>query len=166
MSNSVNTVYLLLGGNLLDVELTFHMARNKISADIGDISTFSKLYQSESWGFESTDLFLNQVIKLATNQQPAELLKTIQDIEQELGRIRSAIIKGFESRVIDIDILYYNSEKIDLPHLKVPHYALQDRRFTLLPLVEVSPEYIHPVLKKTNQELLLNCSDNSIVTAL
>ena len=166
MSNSGNTVYLLLGGNLLDVELTFKMARDKIDSDIGSISDTSKLYQSESWGFESTDLFLNQVLKLETNHQPLRLLQTIQDIETELGRIRNANLEGFESRVIDIDILYFNSEKIEQHNLVIPHYALHERRFTLLPLIEIAPEYIHPVLKKTNLELLNNCSDQSTVTAL
>ena len=166
MNNSVNTVYLLLGGNLLDVKKTFKMAREKVSSNIGEVSQISKLYQSDSWGFESKNLFLNQVLKLSTGLSPKQLLQTIQDIELELGRIRTANIEGFESRVIDIDILYYNSESIDTPKLKVPHYALQDRRFTMLPLAEVSPDYIHPVLKKTNKELLINCSDKSIVTAI
>jgi 2-amino-4-hydroxy-6-hydroxymethyldihydropteridine diphosphokinase len=166
MSKSGNTVYLLLGGNLLDVELTFKIAREKIDLGIGEITVSSKLYQSEPWGFDSTDLFLNQVLKVNTRHQPLKLLETIQNLELELGRIRSTDIVGFESRVIDIDILYYNSEQIQSPNLEIPHYALQDRRFTLLPLVELSPGFVHPVLKKTNMELLQNCSDNSVVTAL
>ena len=166
MSNFGNTVYLLLGGNLSDVESTFDLARQKINSEIGLITTSSKLYQSKSWGFESTDLFLNQVLKLETNHQPLQLLQAIQSIETELGRIRNGNIVGFESRVIDIDIIYFNTEKIELPNLAIPHYALHDRRFTLLPLVEIAPEYIHPVLNKTNQELLKNCSDKSTVTAL
>jgi len=162
MQNSSNTAYILLGGNLLDVKHTFELAILEITRKIGRVSQQSPLYKSEAWGFESDHDFLNQVIELKTNLSAQNLLVSVLEIEQHLGRIRHPESVGFSSRIIDIDILYYNDEVLKSNHLVVPHYAMHERLFTLLPLNDIIPNYIHPVLKKTNAELLDLCTDKNI----
>jgi 2-amino-4-hydroxy-6-hydroxymethyldihydropteridine diphosphokinase len=164
MSESKNTVYLLLGGNLQDVAQTFLSAISKIKSTIGPVLLSSSLYESEPWGFESSNVFLNQVILVKSQLEPIQLLNRIQNIELELGRTRTVNADGFESRIIDIDILYFNSEIIQLPNLDIPHYALHERRFTLAPLAEIAPNFIHPIFNKKNLTLLNECNDSSIVT--
>ncbi len=157
-----NTVYLLLGGNLKDVKNTFERSKIELKKNVGIISKESALYSSKAWGFESDSDFLNQVIEIQTILRPESLLDEILQIELRLGRNRDSQNEGFVSRVIDIDILYYNFEIINKPDLKIPHYALQDRFFTLYPLVDIAPTYLHPILNKTNQELLSLCTDSNI----
>lgn len=157
-----NSVYILLGGNLLDVKRTFEMAVAEISEKAGEVVRKSPLYKSAAWGFDSEDDFLNQVIEVKTDLRAAELLTLLLDIEQHLGRTRNPNTKGFSSRIIDIDILYFNEGVIKLPHLTIPHYAIQDRMFTLLPLNDLIPNYTHPLLKKTNAQLLADCNDKNI----
>lgn len=161
-----NIIFLLLGGNLGDVPLQFKEARTHLSKKVGSTITNSKLYQSEPWGFDSANLFLNQVLQIRTHLSPNELLLINQDIEIELGRKRDPKTIGFESRVIDIDILYFGSQVLKSNRLTIPHYALHLRRFTLLPLVEIAPNYIHPTIKKSNLQLLNDCVDKSIVTSI
>jgi len=164
MKNTINKVYLLLGGNLQNVEKTFIDTRNEINISVGKIINQSKEYKSEAWGFKSDNYFLNQVLEIETSHTPLETLHHIQVIEKKLGRIRTSDVDGFESRVIDIDILYFNSDIIKSDQLTVPHYALHERNFTLSPLVEISPLYIHPIFRKTNKELLDICTDTNIAT--
>ena len=163
MKNTMNKVYLLLGGNLQDVEKTFENARYEIEQSIGSITNLSGEYQSKAWGFESENTFLNQVLEINTIQNPINTLSNIQDIETKLGRTRTKGLQGYESRVIDIDILYFNSEIHESEKLTIPHPSLHERRFTLAPLVEISPLYNHPVLNKSNQELLNSCKDTNTV---
>lgn len=164
MTENHHVIYLLLGGNLLDVEHTFKLATIQLETKVGEITQLSKLYKSEAWGFESENTFLNQVVRINSVLTPSELLSTIQKIEIELGRSRTIGISGFESRVIDIDILYYNKEVISINGLTIPHYALHERIFTLKPLAEIAPDFLHPILNKTNQSLLYECKDKSTVT--
>jgi 2-amino-4-hydroxy-6-hydroxymethyldihydropteridine diphosphokinase len=162
MTNIENCVYLILGGNLLDVKETMEKAKNKIQKKIGEIKRQSPQYQSEAWGFTSNHPFINQVIELNTSFSAQQILNEILTIEAELGRIRDERVKGFSSRTIDIDILYFNEEVISDPNLVVPHYAIQDRLFTLLPLNDLIPNFVHPILKKTNFELWQLCSDTNL----
>jgi 2-amino-4-hydroxy-6-hydroxymethyldihydropteridine diphosphokinase len=162
MTRIQNSVFLLLGGNLLDVKETMEKAKKKISVKIGEIKRQSPQYQSEAWGFTSDHPFINQVIELTTSFSAQKILNEILTIEVELGRIREEQAKGFSSRTIDIDMLYFNDEVISNENLVVPHYAIQDRLFTLLPLNDLIPNFVHPVLKKTNFELWQLCSDTNI----
>lgn len=166
MQNLSNTVYILLGGNLLDVKNTFKLAILEIAGKMGNVTKQSSLYKSEAWGFESENDFLNQVIELKTNLTAHQTLVYLLKIEQDLGRIRHPESKGFLSRTIDLDILYYNDEIIKLEHLNIPHYALHQRLFTLYPLAEIIPNYIHPVFQKTNTKLLDVCTDKNIPTKI
>lgn len=160
-------VYLLLGGNLGDKSAIFSGAQAKLSEKIGKITTRSAVYETEPWGFESEDIFWNQVLELETSLSPEEILKQTQQIEMELGRIRNK--RQYVSRLIDIDILFYGDQIIRQKNLIVPHPRLQERRFTLVPLCEIAPQLMHPVLQKTMKQLLEECTDQlkiSVVAGL
>ncbi len=155
----MNKVYLLLGGNLGDRFNNLSNARNKIEDEIGKITKESSIYETVSWGFESENDFLNQVLIVETDYNSLQILEKCHEIENHLGRVRES--EQYASRTMDIDILFYNDEIIDLPELTIPHKQLHKRRFTLEPLVEIAPEYVHPRLKKSIYQLLLECDDNS-----
>ena len=160
----MNKVILLTGGNAGDRFDFLNQAKNDIRNKIGEIVKESAIYESVPWGFESEQDFLNQVIIITTEYSPTEVLHKCQEIENELGRIRKS--KQYSSRTIDIDILFFNNEIVDLPDLTIPHKQLHKRRFTLEPLAEIAPDYIHPVLNKTIVEILKNCRDSSEVKKL
>lgn len=157
-------VYLLLGGNIGDTKKLFVDAINNIEITIGKVLSLSSLYESEPWGFEHEQNFLNQVIIIETDLLPIDLLNSIQNIEKILGRIRKK--SQYSERTIDIDILFYGSEIIESERLTIPHLMLHKRRFTLEPLVELTPEFNHPVIKKTLVELLQECPDMLFVKRL
>lgn len=152
----MNKVYLLLGSNMGDPSKLLAMARKKIRVQVGEISRMSSIYQTAAWGKTDQPDFLNQVLVLYSALSAENCLQIILQIEEKMGRIRT--VKN-APRVIDIDILYYGKAVLELPHLVVPHPAIQDRRFVLIPLNEISPLFIHPKLKKTNHQLLLECKD-------
>ncbi len=120
------------------------------------IINFSRIYESEAWGKEDQPLFLNQVIKISTFFEPKELLNSIQEIENHMGRER---IEKWGTRIIDIDILFYEDLILEDTDLQIPHPGIPERRFTLSPLVELAPDLTHPVLGTTLIELLTNCTD-------
>jgi 2-amino-4-hydroxy-6-hydroxymethyldihydropteridine diphosphokinase len=165
------TVFLLLGGNLGDRQQTILEAKKYISLQIGNIEIESSLYQTAAWGVENQPSFLNQVILISSLLSPQEILTQIEDIEKKLGRKR---YQKWYARTIDVDILYYENQIFDeeedintkQKNLKVPHLFLQERRFTLVPLVEIAPNFMHPVLQKTNTELLEECLDKLHVEKL
>lgn len=152
----MNKVYLLLGSNMGNPAELLATAREKISEQLGEISRTSSIYQTAAWGKTDQPDFLNQVVVLHSALSAESCLQTILQIEEKMGRTRT--VKN-APRVIDIDILYYGKQAIDLPHLIVPHPAIQDRQFVLIPLNEISPLFIHPKLKKTNHQLLIDCKD-------
>lgn len=153
----MNKIYILLGTNLGDRFQQLDLARKQLETHVGAIIEASSIYETAAWGVEDQPAFLNQVVLIASELQPLACLDLTQHIEQELGRIR---IKKWGERVIDIDILYFNQEIIDLPSLQIPHPYIAERRFTLEPLVEIAPGYIHPVYKKNNVYLLDKCTDD------
>jgi len=152
----MNKLYLLLGSNMGNSKKQLATAQKHISKKMGTIIRQSKLYQTAAWGNTDQPDFLNQVIVINSQFTPQECINKILSIEKEMGRIRT---KKNAPRIIDIDILYFNKEVINSKNLVVPHPALQDRRFVLIPLNELSPGFKHPVLGKTNHELLLKCTD-------
>lgn len=155
--------YLLLGGNLGDRRKYIALAIAEIEAKIGNITKRSSLYETASWGKHDQPDFFNQVIEVKTSLNPQELLSGILSIEAQLGRKR---IEKWGSRIIDIDILLYQDQVINEPELIVPHPYLAFRRFCLMPLCEIAPEFIHPLLKKNIQELLIELSDDLFVKRL
>ena len=158
-------ITILLGGNLGDVKKNFDLACSNIDQNIGKIKLKSKLYQSEAWGFEATNPFLNQVIIIESTLSPKRVLNKLLEIEKSLGRIRSDE-PGYSSRTLDLDILFIDDLEINTTHLTIPHPEIQNRKFTLLPLVELTPNKIHPKLGKTTSELLTICPDQSTAVAL
>jgi 2-amino-4-hydroxy-6-hydroxymethyldihydropteridine diphosphokinase len=152
---------LLLGGNLEQVHENLIKASELIETELGDIVSRSAFYESLAWGFDSQDNFLNQVLILNTLLNPFELLSKAQNIEKQLGRITKSNHNVYESRIIDIDILFYENHIIDTIELKVPHPSLHKRRFTLTPLNEVLPNFIHPVIKQPIHVLLSELEDTS-----
>lgn len=150
-------VYLGLGTNLGDREKNLEQALDKIAEVIGIIVSRSSVYETEPWGFLSSDQFLNMVIGVDTNLKPSGLLGRLLMIESLLGRLRDG--KQYSSRIIDIDILLYGRQKVDTISLKIPHPRMQERKFVLVPLCEIAPRTVHPVFGKTMTELLDECKD-------
>ena len=138
-------------------------ARNQIELQAGRMLQQSSLYETEPWGFEAGQNFLNQVLVVETERSPRDLLEVLLGIEKDLGREAAQPGSSYSSRVIDIDILFYDGQIIDTPSLQVPHPQLHKRRFTLIPLREVAPDLLHPVLQKTTTQLLDECQDPSAV---
>ena len=155
--------YLLLGSNLGNRMKYIASAISEIEIKLGNISRRSSLYQTASWGKHDQPDFINQVIELKTSLEPKDLLSGILGIEADFGRKR---IEKWGSRTIDIDILLYDDQIVNEPELIIPHPYLAFRRFCLMPLCEIAPEYIHPVLKKNIQELLFELSDDLLVKRL
>ncbi|MHA7130961.1 2-amino-4-hydroxy-6-hydroxymethyldihydropteridine diphosphokinase [Algoriphagus namhaensis] len=150
---------LLIGGNLGQREELLELAKEALSAKVY-IQRQSKVYESEAWGPVAKSQFLNQVLIVHTESSPEELLDFTQSVETALGRIRE---NHWGDRVMDIDILFFGERVLDLERLKVPHPYLAARRFTLVPLAELMPDYRHPVLGFTLKELLLRCPDKGKV---
>jgi len=150
-------LYILLGGNLGDKKSVFAQARTILENTVGKIAAQSALYETEPWGFDSEDLFWNQVLEISTVLSPDEVLQQTQKTETELGRIRK--VNQYDSRIIDIDILFYGDRIINQANLIIPHPRIQDRKFTLIPLGEIAPDFIHPVFQKNIRQLLEECTD-------
>jgi 2-amino-4-hydroxy-6-hydroxymethyldihydropteridine diphosphokinase len=155
--------YLLLGSNMGQSKALLANAADHIQQLIGPIQVLSSIYKSDAWGKEDQDPFLNQVLLVETPLSAYDLLQSLLKIEQQMGRIRSV---KWGARIIDIDILFYDNEQIQNDNLIIPHPALAERRFTLIPLNEIAPDFLHPVLNKTIASLLLICTDPLTVNLL
>jgi 2-amino-4-hydroxy-6-hydroxymethyldihydropteridine diphosphokinase len=123
----------------------------------------SAVYETQSWGRTDEPDYLNQVVFLQTELSASIVLSKILAIETDMGRRR---YQKWGSRLIDIDILFYNDEIIKQNGLEIPHPELHNRRFTLEPLVEVAPDLIHPILNKTVSELKKDLTDSLVVKKL
>jgi 2-amino-4-hydroxy-6-hydroxymethyldihydropteridine diphosphokinase len=158
----MNVTYLCLGGNIGDREKSIDLALLKISEQVGEISLKSEIYETEAWGVINQQAYLNQCIEVKTNLTSLELINILLFIEKDLGRERTLNII-YESRTIDIDILFFNNDIINQSQLIVPHPRLHLRNFVLIPLHEIAANYLHPVLNKTIFNLLSDCNDISEV---
>ena len=152
----MNKVTLLLGCNIGERLLNLEKAEQEISVLLGKIIQRSSVYETAPWGNTSQGNFLNSVIVIESFYSANEIMTKIIFIEEAMGRVRT---KKWEARVIDIDILFFNDEIISTENLTVPHPGLHLRKFTLIPLVELMPSFIHPVFKKTVTELLSDLND-------
>ena len=150
-------IYLLLGTNLGNREGNLQVAKEQLTAHQLTIKKESAIYETAAWGIEDQPAFLNQVVIVDSNKSPERILIIISIIEGYMGRVRN---EKWAQRLIDIDILYYGNTVMDKPKLKVPHPEIQNRRFTLIPLVEISPDFKHPVLDKSQTQLLEECQDS------
>jgi 2-amino-4-hydroxy-6-hydroxymethyldihydropteridine diphosphokinase len=160
----MSQVYLLIGGNQGNRLQLLKRAKELIQNACGKIVKESSVYESEPWGFEADQNFLNQVIIVSTELGPMNILDKCQQIENELGRVRND--SGYASRTMDIDILFIDDKIIETKRLIVPHEHLHKRRFTLSPLSELSADFIHPKLNKSMIEMLKECPDQSNVIKL
>ena len=156
-------VYLLTGSNVGNSKALLNQAKLQIIKHVGKITAASSLYQTAPWGNTNQQHFLNQVLEVSTSLEAKEVLTTILNIEQQMGRTRE---EKWAPRTIDIDILFFNNNIINEHDLKVPHPLLHQRMFTLVPLAEIAPDYFHPLLNQTRTHLLQHCSDNSVVEKL
>lgn len=156
-------LYLLLGANLNDRAQALRRATSLIAERVGKVIQQSALYETAPWGIIDQPAFLNQVLAVNTTLQPEAVLAKTQKIEQELGRIRH---EKWGTRTIDIDILYYGTLVMQTETLTIPHPYLHQRRFTLVPLAEIAPDFKHPVLMKTTVNLLAECTDAGEVVAV
>ena len=156
-------VILLLGSNKGDRLDFLKRAVQKLRVVSKAPVKISSIYESEPWGFETETWFLNMAIRIYTDTSPEELLKFILDTERDLGRVRQTEISGYESREIDIDIIFFGTRVINTEELTVPHPKMHLRRFVLSPVCEISPDLYHPVLSEKVSILLDKCNDNSVV---
>lgn len=154
--SSRNLVYLGLGTNLGNRMINLERARTLIQERMGAILLQSSVYQTEPWGLKDQPEFYNQVLLLETGLAPGAILDLILQIEKEMGRIRHL---KWDRRLIDIDILFYNQEVIQLDRLTIPHPLMEKRNFVLAPLAEIAPGFLHPVLGKTIRELAQASAD-------
>lgn len=157
-------IFILLGSNQGEREKMLQQATEAIERICGKIVSQSSIYETAPWGFESEQWFLNQVIQIKSFLVPETLLEKLLAIELQLGRVRTNA--QYSSRAIDLDLLYYSSIHLETRLLEIPHPRLHLRRFTLMPLSEIAPDFVHPVLKKTQLELLELLQDNSKVYKL
>lgn len=159
-----HTVYLLLGSNIGDSISHLNSARVLIEQEIGEITKASSIYKTEPWLMEAEQWFHNQVLEVKCQVSPEKLLQTIIALEEKLGRTRSENqSSGYESRTIDMDILYFDQAIVESESLIVPHPRIQERRFVLEPMCELSPLFIHPILHKTQRAMLDICTDHSTI---
>lgn len=153
----MNKAFLLIGGNTGRRQDYLGKARNGIEDICGKILQASPVYETAAWGLEDQPSFLNQVLEIETGLKAPGLLRNVLSLEETLGRRREA---KYGPRVIDIDILFFNNEAINTEGLTVPHPQMPYRRFVLVPLNDIAPQKLHPLLKKSVAQLLDECPDH------
>ncbi len=158
-SNRLISSWLSLGSNLGDRTDNLDKAISLIHVRLGSVENVSAYYESEAWGFESKNAFLNCCLELRTSLDALDLLEGLLGIEKEMGRKRSGL--GYADRTVDLDLLLYGQQVHDHPKLKLPHPGMAARRFVLEPLAEIAPALQHPVEGKSIAALLAECPDTS-----
>ncbi|MEM9680895.1 MAG: 2-amino-4-hydroxy-6-hydroxymethyldihydropteridine diphosphokinase [Bacteroidota bacterium] len=158
---SPHKIYIALGSNKGNKFEYLQAAINAIYQQIGVVRHISRIYKTPALGFEGDD-FYNACIEVESEVSPQEVLKRLLNIEKEQGRIRSEA-EGYESRSIDLDIIFYADQVIDEDQLKVPHPEMQNRRFVLQPLYDIAKNATHPKLDTSVEDLLDQCQDDSVI---
>lgn len=149
-------IFLLLGTNKGNPLQNLSLAAEKIALAAGPVVARSSIYQTAPWGRSDQPDFHNQVIEIRSSLSPRDILNTVLQIEHDMGRVRR---EKWGPRIIDIDLLFYGDRVLNEPGLTVPHPGIPSRRFTLLPLSEIAPDFVHPVLQKSVQQLLTSSPD-------
>lgn len=153
-----HTIYLALGTNLGDRAANLKQAIAAMPPQI-TVKAKSSVYETPPWGYEEQPKFLNQVLKAKTYLDPDTLLKHLKRLEVALGR-KESFTNG--PRLIDMDILFYDDLIVNTPTLTIPHPRLHERAFVLMPLMDISPELVHPVLQKSIHDLTELCNAEEI----
>lgn len=135
----IHTVYLGLGSNIGNRKRMIAQAIENINKQVGVVVRQSALYETKPWGFESPNDFINAAICCETELAPRALMRKLQSIEQQMGRVGKTIGEQYQDRVIDIDILLYDDIKVNEPDLKIPHPYMREREFVMTPLKEIFP---------------------------
>lgn len=161
----MKSAILLLGTNIGNRIQNLNSTMDLINLKAGHIVNKSSIYETEPWGFNSDQLFYNMAITIETDFSPIDLIKILGKIELLIGRKRLNK-KGVENRIIDIDILSFENIVIKTAELEIPHPRMHLRKFTLLPLFEIQPEWYHPLIKKNISDLIKECNDQCIVTKI
>ncbi len=147
-------VYLGLGTNQGDKKRNIVRAIELLSLVLGNPTASAPIIETEAWGYESPNSYMNTVVAFETSLQPLELLNSTEKIEKEMGRKTKTAANGYSDRIIDIDILFYDNEIIETPRLTTPHPLLHKRLFVLQPLNAIAPTLVHPKLKENISQLL------------
>ncbi len=161
-NNAIVETYLSLGTNLGNREKNISNTINYLQKTAGNIKTVSTIYETTPWGFDTENDFFNSIVILETYLAPRELLLAIKRIEKKVGRTPKTQ-KEYESRVIDIDIIFYGNQFYWDKNLSIPHRLAHKRKFVLKPLNELVPDYIHPLLELSVSQMLKSCDDKSII---
>jgi len=160
----MHKVFLGIGGNIGNKHDNFIKVYNIIKNEIGEIAKSSSVYETPPWGFDAKENFWNQVLLIETEFSPEEILQKIAGIENRFGRKRE---KGkYNSREMDIDILYYDDIYLETENLIIPHPQILQRKFVLVPLNEIAPDFKHPLFRLTSFQMLENCRDESVILKL
>lgn len=158
----MHKVFLGIGGNIGNKPENFSTVLRFISEELGEIILRSPVYETPPWGFHCDENFWNQVLMVETSLSPEEMLEKIDQIEGWFGRERKP--GEYSSREMDIDILYYDDAVVKTETLVIPHPLIPQRKFVLVPLADIAPGFVHPLLKATSLQLLEKCPDSSMIT--
>ncbi|MDD4819419.1 MAG: 2-amino-4-hydroxy-6-hydroxymethyldihydropteridine diphosphokinase [Flavobacteriales bacterium] len=151
--------YLSLGGNIGDTTSILKKAIDDLAEKIGAVEKVSSFLRTAPWGFHAENDFINVAVILVSEKKPQDVLSLILEIEKKYGRERSDAEKGYQSRPLDIDIIFIDYLLINTETLTVPHPLAHRRCFVLKPLCEIAPDFIHPTLCKSIKCLLDECQD-------
>lgn len=161
---SQHQVVLSIGSNQGDRLANIQSCITLIHQEVGTVIQVSKLYETPSWGFES-DAFYNCALLLHTTSSAQKILNQVLKVEKQLGRIRSNQ-EGYQSRIIDVDLIVFDNEIIDSEKLQIPHPLMQNRKFVLLPMQDLKLNWKHPIFHKTIAELIAVTPDDSVCTVV
>ena len=154
--------FISLGSNIENRYANLTSAIKEIRFSVGKVLNISDVWETQSWNYDDND-YLNVVIEIETKKNPKELLSTCKEIEIKLGRTsKTTIINGkahYTARIIDIDIIFYENNIVSTKKLTIPHPHMQNRMFVLKPLLQIAPQLIHPILKKSIKTLTAECTD-------
>lgn len=154
-----HTVYIALGTNLGDRMANFNEAIRALK-EVVDVCRTSPVYETPPWGYLDQPMFLNQVLEVETDLSPQDLHSHTKQIELEVGRTKTF---QYGPRIIDLDILFFDDLMIDSESLKIPHPRIEGRGFVLVPMADLAPDFVHPILGKTIRQLCEESDRSGIV---
>ena len=157
-----HVAYISIGSNLNDRIRNCKIAIDQIT-QFAKITLCSSFYETESWGYQDENLYINSVIKIETGLDAHQLLNNLKIIEKKIGRLKKTRNNIYESRVIDLDILFFDNLILSSSDLTIPHIHIYDRNYVLIPLNEIDSDFICPLKKDKISNLLIKCKDKSKV---